>query len=263
MYVIKGGCGTRHPQSYSPSRPNGLDSHVLLILRSKGDYYVGDDHFEMEPGYAIMIAPNVPYHYNNPYGEYIDDWMHIGLDPFEKMPEELPMNRPFKLYDHETCSNLIRQLLWEFTYTDSRYLKENISSLFTVLMNHLIAASRNQENIEEASPYMERLKDIRFRMQHTLMEHHTIHEHAADIGISDSHFQHLYSELFGISFQQDLIHMRVKNAEFALQTTNMTIAEIAEMCGYENEVHFFRQFKKINGITPAKYRKAQHAINKF
>ncbi len=261
MYVIKGGCGAHHSASFQKSWPNGLENPVLLLLRSNGDFSVGDAHFLLEPGDAILIAPHTPYHYYNPYGEYIDDWMHIGLEEGEQLPEDLICNVPFKLGDREACSTLIRQLLWESAYTGERFLKQNTDALFTVLMNHLIAAPRENASIDE-NTYTERLKDIRFRIQHTLSEEHSIGLHAKELGISESHFQHLYTAVFGVPFQQDLIRMRIANAEFALQTTDMTVSEIAELCGYGSEVHFFRQFKQYKGITPAKYRKLHHAVTK-
>jgi AraC-like DNA-binding protein len=35
----------------------------------------------------------------------------------------------------------------------------------------------------------------------------------------------------------------------------MRVHEIAEQCGYNNENHFMRQFKKKNGVTALQYRK--------
>lgn len=62
--------------------------------------------------------------------------------------------------------------------------------------------------------------------------------------MSTSHFQHLYSQFFGVSFQNDLIQMRISHAEKLLQTTLLSMEQIAEACGYSNSTHFFRQFKK-------------------
>ncbi|HJC22526.1 MAG TPA: AraC family transcriptional regulator [Candidatus Eisenbergiella merdavium] len=73
--------------------------------------------------------------------------------------------------------------------------------------------------------------------------------------MSVSHFQHLYSRFFGISFQNDLIRMRIDHAQTLLTTTFLSTEQIAEACGYSNSTHFFRQFKKITGVSPAKYRK--------
>ena len=34
----------------------------------------------------------------------------------------------------------------------------------------------------------------------------------------------------------------------------MTVQALAAFCGYENELHFMRQFKKCTGLTPSGYR---------
>ena len=47
---------------------------------------------------------------------------------------------------------------------------------------------------------------------------------------------------------------RLKSARFYLRTTEMSIQSIAELCGYENELHFMRQFKKFTNMTPSQYR---------
>lgn len=77
-----------------------------------------------------------------------------------------------------------------------------------------------------------------------------------DTNIFSFCIHHILLELsFGQSFQQDLILMRVTRARFNLSTSNLSLSQIAELCGYNNEVHFYRQFKKLTGVTPAQYRK--------
>jgi AraC family transcriptional regulator of arabinose operon len=84
-----------------------------------------------------------------------------------------------------------------------------------------------------------------------------VEQMAQSVYISPSYFQHLYKELFGISCIQDIIRARLKNACFYLCTTEMSIHALADFCGYENELHFMRQFKKQLGMTPSQYRE-QH-----
>ena len=79
------------------------------------------------------------------------------------------------------------------------------------------------------------------------MQHQTsinAEDFADTLGISKSYFQHLYKEFFGVSFQQDYIQMRIAYAQDLLETSDMPMEQIAEICGYTNEVHFYRQFKK-------------------
>ncbi len=257
MQILRGGCASRHEASFVLSRPYGQENHVILLLRSKGEYWINDVHYLLEPGHAIIIAPKAHYMYYDPNGKYTDDWIHFQLENGETLPDSLKCNVPFELDDLETCATLIRQLLWEQAYTSSIYADSNINALFSVLLNHLAAAYHSQENIEGASPYSQKFKQLRLQMQNTLMDDHSISKHAAELCISTSYFQHLYSQLFGISFQNDLIRMRISYAEILLQTTDLPVEQVAEVCGYSNSVHFFRQFKHIKGITPAKFRKVQ------
>lgn len=73
--------------------------------------------------------------------------------------------------------------------------------------------------------------------------------------ISESYFQVLYRRLFGVSFQKDLISMRIDYAKTLLETSDLSVSAVSEMCGYQTEVHFFRQFKSLTGTTPLRYRK--------
>ena len=48
---------------------------------------------------------------------------------------------------------------------------------------------------------------------------------------------------------------QIEEAKELLKTTSFKIYEISEMVGYRNVEHFNRVFKKLNGVTPAGYRK--------
>ena len=76
-----------------------------------------------------------------------------------------------------------------------------------------------------------------------------------DIGISRSHLQRLYKQIFGVTVKDDIISARIKRAMQLLTNTDMRIQEIAEQCGYNNESHFMRQFKEKCGMTAIQYRK--------
>ena len=67
--------------------------------------------------------------------------------------------------------------------------------------------------------------------------------------------QKLYKTHFGISYMEDLIDARTSMAKQLLQTTDLQVTEIAEACGYRNDVHFMRQFKEKTGMSPSEYRK--------
>ena len=77
---------------------------------------------------------------------------------------------------------------------------------------------------------------------------------AKTLSVSPSHFQYLYTSRFGVSCYEDILCARMKNAEYYLLSTDMTVKNIAAVCGYENDVHFMRQFKRRYNMTPSQFR---------
>lgn len=105
------------------------------------------------------------------------------------------------LNDLETCSVLIRQLLWENAYTSQLYAAKNIDALFSVLFNHLSAALHSREKVEVSNPYAQKLRVLRLQMQNTLTEDHSIAKHAAELCISTSHFNICTHSFLGFLFR--------------------------------------------------------------
>ena len=83
----------------------------------------------------------------------------------------------------------------------------------------------------------------------------TVDEIAKQASLSRSYFQHTYKKLFGSTVTEDIIASRLEYAKLLLATTDSTVKEIAELCGYETDVHFMRQFKSRTGLTPSLYRR--------
>ncbi len=256
MYrVIRGGCNTRHPSTFQMNRPNGMDNYVLLIIKSPCVFTVDGTEYEVVPDTGIILSKGISYSYGNPNGEYMDDWLHFMVDDNDFGSGAVKTDTFFKLSDTGLFTNMIRQLIFENYYTNEKFKQENTDYLMRVLMNHIEICC--DENLSENNygPYYSKLRGIRILMQESMYNPKKAPEYADQLGISTSHFQHLYKEYFGISFQKDFIRMRIDFAKDLLETTDMPMERVAEMCGYNNEMHFYRQFKESVNQTPANYRK--------
>ncbi|MDO5559850.1 MAG: substrate-binding domain-containing protein [Oscillospiraceae bacterium] len=73
--------------------------------------------------------------------------------------------------------------------------------------------------------------------------------------LSSGHFRAVYRQFFNTSYHHDSIIMRVRLSKYLLLSSGMSIASIAEKCGYNNEKYFMQQFRLITGMTPNMYRK--------
>lgn len=89
-------------------------------------------------------------------------------------------------------------------------------------------------------------------------ENRVLSELAAKMYMSTSYFQHLYKELFATTFNADIIRARTDKAAALLMYGEYSVSDIANMCGYNSTEHFIRQFSKLYGMTPDKYRRSEH-----
>jgi len=78
---------------------------------------------------------------------------------------------------------------------------------------------------------------------------------AEHVGVNEKYFTNRFTKDTGETFTSYLTELRIQKARELLKTTNFKVYEIAEMVGYYNVEHFNRMFKKLNGISPAQYRK--------
>ncbi|GAA0309752.1 AraC-like DNA-binding protein [Gracilibacillus halotolerans] len=77
---------------------------------------------------------------------------------------------------------------------------------------------------------------------------------AAELHYNPTYLSTLFQKETGYSFSEYLLQYRLKKAKEWLTTTDKSVKEIAELLQYNNSQNFIRSFRKIEGITPGKYR---------
>lgn len=65
----------------------------------------------------------------------------------------------------------------------------------------------------------------------------------------------LYKRYTLTTILDKIIEVRMEKAREFLVNTDWAIAEISEKIGFNNDTYFYKVFKKMNGVTPADYRK--------
>lgn len=257
--ILRGGCNTRHPNTFKISRPDGLDHFVLLNIKTPAVFSIKKQMHTITNNCAILIPPGIPYSYHNPGGEYIDDWLHFSSDREGlALLENVKTGYFFQIQDGTIISEYIRHILWESSYNDSENASLNIDLLMQVLLNHLESKIEAPTKKQAFHVYQSQLQSVRISMQSSLYSPISAETYAKQMCISKSRFLHIYTEYFGTSFQKDLIQMRILYAKDLLETTELSMAQIAETTGYATEVHFYRQFHQFVGQTPKQYRNLFH-----
>jgi AraC family transcriptional regulator len=73
-------------------------------------------------------------------------------------------------------------------------------------------------------------------------------------GVSRCHFARQFRLRTGESPMGLLLRLRIERAKTLLEQNGLTISEVAATLGFADQTHFTRKFRRLVGITPAKYR---------
>ncbi len=80
---------------------------------------------------------------------------------------------------------------------------------------------------------------------------------ARHCNMSYTAFSRFFSKHAGHSFTEALLMTRVKKSMRLINSTDLSITEIAAQTGFSSTSHYIRSFKAVTGKTPLKYREAE------
>ena len=256
--ITVGHCGydSRHRTRLEMRRPGGTPDYTLLLIKTEAFFRIDGKTLQTPPGTVILYEPSVPVHYGSVGASYNDDWIHFlpedcALPFLQEL--KLPCNTPCTLSFTGQLSEYARMIVLEKN-SEHPYREQILDSLMRTLLYSLASQLLSSPDEAMENKYYSAMNELRMSILNTPHKKWTIEAMAELVHISPSYLQHLYRELFGVSCIQDVIQARLKSARFYLRTTEMSIQSIAELCGYENELHFMRQFKKFTNMTPSQYR---------
>ncbi len=84
----------------------------------------------------------------------------------------------------------------------------------------------------------------------------TVEEIAQSVNLSKYYFCHIFKDALGTSVMDYVLNSRLTLAKELLISTQKSVSEIAEACGFETLSCFCHQFKRYTGVSALNYRKS-------
>ena len=160
----------------------------------------------------------------------------------------------FSTKGNKQVTNIIENLIFELTeYSlDIQILRYTTALLFDYL------SKKSEKLLRVASRLPDReqaRKSVVMSYIRSSYRNATLGELAENMFLSMPYLSKLIREYFGKSFKELLIEERMARAERLILDTNISIGDVINSVGYENESYFHREFKKITGSSPLALRK--------
>jgi AraC family transcriptional regulator len=118
------------------------------------------------------------------------------------------------------------------------------------LLLELTAAARRAEH--HSAPAW--LRRARQQIDDSLPQRYTIRALADESGVHPAHFARVFRAHFGCSVADYVRDRRVIIAKTAIQTGE-TLADAALSAGFNDQSELTRAFRRVTGVTPARYRR--------
>ncbi|MBR7090504.1 MAG: response regulator [Lachnospiraceae bacterium] len=124
------------------------------------------------------------------------------------------------------------------------------------VMTAIVKERGENEDEEIQAPVNDRMIDsVVADIRDHYMEDISLTSLAAKYNVSMGSLSRMIKDHLQLNFSDYIASLRIQRAKELLSDETLSIQEIAEIVGYNDYFYFTKVFKKIEGISPSKYRK--------
>ena len=155
----------------------------------------------------------------------------------------------------EAVGLLLNRMLYEYENQPLHAHSFCKSCLAELLISLIRYRSGEEENDGIVSPEDERIRAVAEYISGHLQEDLSLPRLAEIFALSPSHLSRTFHSATGIPLREYLVNLRVRKAMDLLLTTEKTVTEISDLCGFHDPNYFGDAFRRVTGLSPRDYRK--------
>uniref|UniRef100_UPI0035A15AED AraC family transcriptional regulator n=1 Tax=Jeotgalibaca porci TaxID=1868793 RepID=UPI0035A15AED len=232
--------------------------HVKMVYIHNGEATLTfkDTSKIVKKNQIILINPNVEHYWdleNNTSVDITEVGIH-GLE-FSAVSES---DGEFTYYVHDEkeadTNQFITFITKEMDAKKSGY-EEVAKRYIEIILIHLL---RDEEFSIRNSLNKKNHKEIQTVKNFMKVNYHkniTLDDLVELIHINKFYLIRIFKQEVGMSPIDYLIHVRIDEAQKMLRNTNIAIADIAHLVGFQSPSHFSKTFRELSNMTPSQYRR--------
>ncbi len=237
---------------------------IEIAIDGTGACMINGNEYAMKRGTGYILTP-ADFHYLSGkenlmlYNVMFDESI-VNKQLLVKLFEN-EKNRYFSFDENEIkeitflCEALIKERNEEKEYVS--FAVTNLLELIIIFILRKIGSneSKNGRN----SLVMNNV--LRYIYTH-LRENPTLAQMAAMCNYSPNYFSRLFRENTGKKYTDFLNSLKINTAKRLLSSSEISVKEIAQECGYSSVSNFYRVFKEETGIAPLNFRRSKNNYEK-
>ena len=241
-------------------RRRSAESHLhrrfvlIVCLETAGTVSVDGIPFELKPLQAHLVFPQ-SYHYFQNLASSSLLWLFVTFETREGERLAPLRLRTLDLTSEDLTS--LQDLVQRFSKGARKgrgdELSHRLSRFLCLQCERVLRRAAPEPNLP-ARPYSGLWRKFQVQLEKTPPEELRIAPLARRLGISDCHLRAKFQEQFGVSLGTYLRNYRITRAIALLTSSELSLMEIADCCGYGSPASFHRAFKQHTGVSPSEFR---------
>lgn len=232
------------------------DYHILYVERGVCHLFLDGEWQEVEEGGMILFRPREPQVYRY-FAEdrSVSHYIHFSGVGCEAILERLGLGdvRVFMMGRSASYESLSETMVREFSMQRPFYGDWCAAYLYQLLNIIARKYALRQGSVNHRSEG--RINAACRRIYENIGAPPSVEELAGESCLSVSRFVHLFREVTGRSVTDFVLNIRMERAKELLASTELSVREIAEAVGYEDQNYFSRCFRKAEGRSPRDFRR--------
>lgn len=155
--------------------------------------------------------------------------------------------------DTERFESIFKKIVFEHSLQSgfSERLENMLITELLIYINRILPYQLSGYDKKTASL----VSSIKGELENNYFSEFKLGELAKSYNVSVSTLTHTFKKIVGVSVFEYLLSCRMTAAKKYLSSSDMTVGEIVEKCGFTDNSNFSRTFKAINGMSPTDFRK--------
>ena len=253
---------------------------LTIVLNGTATHVVNDEKYQIKKGDMFVIGDKIAHAYENPQDFKICNIMYrltnllhsdyditksagfhalFVIEPFLKGKDyttHLKFTNRLQLSPSrfEIIHNMITSMIQEYNAKEDGWK----TTLYANFLDLVVKLSRAYHVDMENHDLTLKIAIPLAYIENHLTEPLSIVDLAKQANMSVRHFTRIFHNVYNSSPNAYIIRHRIQYSYSLLKNSDLTIANVAYKCGFNDSTYYSRQFKKQTGITPKQYRIMLH-----
>lgn len=238
--------------SFSLSKDTDNFWVLYLITAGSCSFKIGEHSGQTQGPCLLVCPPNtlferavltpMTFHFFRIDFPISSNYLHASSGLFSIDKDRLLMNE-----------KMLKQYVYDLSSYSFFIRAHFIQDLF--LFHFIDAHSERPIHSPTVSSRNSRVKELSNYITHHSHEDLSLQDLSTQFNFNPSYLSRLFKKETGFSPKEYLIHVRLKNVQQLLVSTNLPMEEIAELTGFKHGYYLSKYFKKVFSISPSEFRK--------